>query len=94
MKIYKTHWQKELRLAKRILKDENVAILEFWRDYICFKILGDGFRIVVYPHKTSAHNYHLRVRGEAVKNESEADRIMSKLNAGSGFNCTFSRKAR
>lgn len=92
MKLYRTHWKRETLLAKRLLKGEPVIMEDVWKNFICFKIHGPDYRIVVYPHKTSAFNYHLRVRDEGSKNKAEAERIMKKLDIGSGLNCTFSRK--
>ena len=89
-KLYKT----EFELAQRILADEGGALEWSPYDYEVFTYKAPGVSLVFYPHRTSASNYHIRVRDQNSKNSAEADRIMDKLDTETGFNCTFSRKSR
>jgi hypothetical protein len=90
--------EKELRAelpeAQEMLKDEDVEFIPVFKNYILFKIQGKDFRVVAYPHKTSAGNRHVRVRNEGSKNIKEAERIMDKLYELSGNNCRYQRKAK
>jgi hypothetical protein len=83
-------WQDEHDLALSILPDARLV----WvlKNYIAFRILGDDFSLVVYPHKTSAGNHHARVRDENSKNKLNAVIAMKKLYEESGHNCTFQAK--
>lgn len=58
--------------------------------YQVAKFRTEGVSLVIYPHKTSAGNYHLRVRNENSKNKELAAWIMRDLYKESGLNCTFS----
>lgn len=69
-------------LAREILKRENVDIVEVFRNYVYFKIIGDGVNLVVYPHKVrGTGNIHPRVRNENSKNRMEAARIAFMLSS-------------
>lgn len=61
--------------------------------YQIAKIIGSDFKIVVYPHKTSAGNIHLRVRDEGSKNKLRAAEVMRSLDdiEAYRYNCTFGR---
>lgn len=66
------------------------------------KVKGDGVSLVIYPHKTSANNYHARVRDNGSKDKAKALQVMIALDHGLGlpekeaqivrFSCTFTRK--
>lgn len=85
-------WQEEFDIAERVLADAGGELVWASDDYVAFRFIGEGVRIVFYPHRTSARNYHLRVRTEACKNKSLADELMLQLDIGAGHDCTFSRK--
>ena len=58
-----------------------------------FVIRGKGVQLVVYPHRTTAGNYHLRVRDNGSMDKARAAQIMRAMDEGAGLhNCTFSRK--
>lgn len=82
----------EIHSARIILSDEDVQFQEINKNYILFKIIGNDFKIVAYPHKTSAGNRHVRVRDENSKNKKESLRIMKKLYDLSGNNCRYQSK--
>ena len=89
---YRKKFKEEYNLAKHILSDQG--IIEWSEhDYQIFTFKNEDVTLVFYPHRTSAWNYHVRVRNQGSKNKKEADRIMMELDAKSGYNCTFSRKA-
>ncbi len=48
--------------------------------------------LVFYPHRTSAGNYHLRVRDNGSKNKKLTNSLMKRLDEAAGNNCTFTRK--
>lgn len=82
-------WAKEKKIASAYCKANGYELVESKADYQVAKIKTDGVCIVIYPHKTSAYNYHLRLRNEGSKDIDKAYRIMSELDAAAGFNSTF-----
>jgi hypothetical protein len=57
-------------------------------DYQAFTFTMPGLRLVFYPHKTSASNYHLRVRTEGKAEEKllrEAFLALKRGNIGCNF---------
>jgi hypothetical protein len=84
-------WAAELSLAARVAADYGGDVSVSDSAYQIGKVVGSDYRIVIYPHKTSAGNYHARVRDENSKNKSRANEVMSALDRAAGFNCTFSR---
>lgn len=86
----KKEWKPEFELASRILADESGSLEWSPHDYEAFTFKGPLVSLIFYPHKTSASNYHIRVRNQNSKHPGEAARIMEKLDKESGFNCTFS----
>ena len=85
---YKSIYNNEFKLAEKILKDFGGNLEWSTNDYEAFTFKNDEINIIFYPHKTSAGNYHIRVRGNG-KNINE---FLDLLYKKSGFNCTFSRK--
>lgn len=84
-------YSSEKKMAQKYCKDNGLDLIESKADYQTAKIKGEGVCIVIYPHKTSAGNYHLRLRDENSKNKERAFQIMKdfdKLEMG----CTFSHK--
>lgn len=55
-------------------------------------VAGDGFCLCIYPHKTSAHNVHMRVRDQGSKNPAAYSFAVGELYSRSGNNCSFQPK--
>lgn len=60
--------------------------------YQLAKITGTGFCIIAYPHKTSAGNYHIRLRDQGSKDKQAYKDAVGDLYAQAGNNCTFQPK--
>lgn len=61
--------------------------------YQLARITGSDFRMVAYPHKTSAGNYHIRIRDEGSKNKAAfADALYLLYNGKEELNHTFQSK--
>lgn len=88
----KRDWQREYDIASKVLDNEQGELVWATDAYVAFRFIGEDVRIVFYPHKTSAYNYHIRVRDEGSKNKTRARELMYSLDVGAGNNCTFSRK--
>lgn len=84
--------QEAFDLAHDILDDEVGELSESPHDYQCFTFVGPGISLVFYPHRTSAGNYHIRVRDQRSGNVEKAIYLMKLLNEKAGSNCTFSHK--
>ena len=78
--------------AKELLKNEAGEISESPYDYQCFTYKSQDVCLVFYPHRTSARNYHIRVRNQGSKNKEKAEKLMKMLDEGSGYNRIFSKK--
>jgi len=78
--------------ASDMLKNEEGIIEESPHDYQCFTFKDDGVCLIFYPHRTSARNYHIRVRDQGSKNKTRANDLMNMLDEGAGHNCTFTKK--
>ena len=85
-------WGAELTLAQHVVAAFEAEVSMSDAAHQVAKIIGPDFKLVLYPHRTSAMNYHLRVRDEGSKNKVQAEAVMTALDSGAGFNCTFSRK--
>lgn len=100
MNLYTTNnwrdkYKAEYAIANRILFDElelDGVLAWSTHDYIAFTFKNRDISLVFYPHKTSAFNYHIRVRNNGSKDIEKANTVMSMLDEGAGYNCTFSRK--
>ncbi|NIX57647.1 MAG: hypothetical protein GWN14_17420 [candidate division Zixibacteria bacterium] len=91
-KLPKREIDKAFSLAREILSNRTGVLEESPHDYQCFTYTEPGVKLVFYPHRTSAWNYHIRVRDQGSKDKQKATRLMDKLDEESGNNCTFSRK--
>src|SRR5579872_112764 len=49
------------------------------------KVKGEGVSLVLYPHRTSAGHYHIRVRNNGSKNAAAAECVMAALDSGQGL---------
>lgn len=95
-------WRQEILWASQICAAFGCNVYRSTADYEIAKVNGDGISLVIYPHRTTAGNYHVRVRDNGSKNRLGARRVMSALDAGEGlpekeaervrFSCTFSAK--
>lgn len=84
-----SHWRDDLSIAEKVAAEAGCKIEAATADYQTAKLIGDGVRLVIYPHKTSAGNRHLRVRDENSSDKARAMDIAQKLSAAAGHNCTF-----
>lgn len=91
--------QKRMTLQKRYFKDEfedaGRRLAHFGgklepgvHDYQAFTFTMPGLRLVFYPHKTSASNYHLRVRTEGKADEKLLALAIQALRK-ENYSCTF-----
>ena len=85
-------WQAEFEVAAAVLEGEPGALEWATDDYVAFRYREPGVRIVFYPHRTSALNYHLRIRDEGSKDHARFADLTRRLYVGSGANCTFQMK--
>jgi len=95
-------WAQEVDWATQICGQLGCLVERSAADYEIAKVKGDGVSLVIYPHKTTAGHYHVRVRDNGSKNPEQAARVMAALNGGHGlpekesalvrFSCTFSFK--
>lgn len=91
-KRYRKLYREEFDLASAALKGRDGSLEWSEVDYIAFVWSGPTVCIVFYPHKTSAGNYHIRVRDQGSKDKALAVKIMDELDSAAGYNCTFTRK--
>lgn len=85
---YKSIYNGEFKLATTILKDFGGTLEWSSNDYEAFTFKSAELNIIFYPHKTSAGNHHIRVRGTG----KNIGRVLDLLDKKAGYNCTFSRK--
>ena len=85
---YNTMYGGEFKLAKRILTAFKGKLEWSTNDYEAFTFKADDMNLIFYPHRTSAGNYHIRVRGTG----NNIKEVLRLLDDKSGFNCTFSSK--
>ena len=88
----KSDWIEDFKKAKEVLKPFNGELLWVLENYIAFRFKSNDISLVFYPHKTSAGNYHLRVRNENSKNKKLATKALIAL-SNSVNSCTFSVKS-
>jgi len=79
--VLKSKWGtfgRDMRLAMESLKDEGGEFISRDADYEIAWYVEDGLRVIFYPHRTSASNYHIRIRIHG-KRTDRARYIMTKL---------------
>lgn len=76
---YQKIFKREFTKAQEVLTDESGLIEWGNHDYEAFIFYSDKVRLTFYPHKTTAGNYHIRIRGNGSKDPKEANRLMKKL---------------
>jgi len=89
---YSKIYGEEFRLAADVLKDEGGELAWSEHDWQAFTYKADDVCLIFYPHKTSAGNYHLRIRDQHSKNRERAMALINKLETAAGNNCTFQAK--
>ncbi len=85
-------WSHDLEIAYRIAAENDSKLYRATDAYVVARVIGHGVRLALYPHRTTAGNYHLRVRDEASKDARKALAVADALDRGAGFNCTFQMK--
>lgn len=85
-------WGAELTLAQRVAETFGANVVMSDAAHQVAKIVGPDFKAVLYPHRTTAMNYHMRVRDEGSRNKAQVEALMNALDRAAGSNCTFSRK--
>lgn len=93
-KRYKKMFRDEFELALSVLSGRNGRLEWSEADYIAFTWKEPAICIVFYPHKTSAGNYHIRVRDQGSRDKALVLRVMDELEKAAGYNCTFTRKTK
>lgn len=90
---YQRHYAAEFQTAARVLErfgQKSGHLVWGKNDYEAFLYTEMGVRLIFYPHRTSAGNYHIRVRSQGSKQPKRAMTLMAMLYIGAGNNCTFS----
>lgn len=87
---YRKLYRPEFEVAREVLSGRKGTLEWSPHDYEAFTWVENDVRLVFYPHRTSAWNYHLRVRDGGSKSKVMADLIMRLLD-DSVSGCTFSR---
>ena len=91
---YRKLYAEEFGLARGILAAYGGTFEWSKHDYQAFTYEKQGVKLVFYPHKTTAGNHHLRVRDQGSKDHVQAKKLLSLLDKGAGFNCTFTNNRR
>ncbi|KMW48113.1 hypothetical protein DEE91_00885 [Ralstonia pickettii] len=86
---YKRDYKLEFEIARVVLDGEPGELAWGVHDYEAMTFASADVRLIFYPHKTSAGNYHLRIRDQASKDKERAQSLMDRLQIGSGHSCTF-----
>jgi hypothetical protein len=61
-------------------------------EYQLARVSGPGFCMVVYPHKTSAGNHHMRLRDQGSKDKEAYRKAVEEFYIKTGNNCSFQTK--
>jgi hypothetical protein len=54
-------------------------------EYQLARLTCDGVRLIAYPHRTTAGNYHIRIRNENSKDRAKAQTIMEHMYWGNNW---------
>lgn len=87
-------WSDDLAVARDVCAELGLQLSLTDADYQVAKITGEGVRLVIYPHKTTAGHRHLRVRNENSTNPARAAEAMVALDKAKTGWCTFSSNLR
>ena len=88
---YHRLFKDEFKQAEEILAGRGGKVEWSTNDYQAFTYREPGVCLVFYPHKTSAGNYHVRVRNQGSKEAPLAKRLMRELYVQSGHSCSFTQ---
>lgn len=87
MKLRQRVWADEFAKAAAVLGSPPI-----WsdKDYECFRWQNAAgtVRLIFYPHRTSAWNYHVRVREQGSRDQAAARELLARLD-NSSRDCTF-----
>lgn len=86
---YQREYKLEFEIARIVLEGEPGELAWGVHDYEAMTFTSPSVRLIFYPHKTSAGNYHLRIRDQGSKSKGRAQLLMDRLELGSGNWCTF-----
>lgn len=89
---YQNIYGKEFALAKFALKNDDGRLEWANADYQAFTYKSDEVTLIFYPHKTTANNYHIRVRSQNSRSAEKANDLMAMLDKSQSWNCTFTYK--
>ena len=78
---------KEIKMAQSILSDQPGTVRLSKYDHEVARYVEPGLTLIFYPHRTTAGNYHLRVR-PSVYTKRALD-LCAMLADEAGHNCTF-----
>jgi hypothetical protein len=82
----KNHFGAEFEKAKTRLAPLGGVVRPGVHDYEAFIYEGPGVRLIFYPHRTSANNYHIRVR---TGGKCEPKALRAAIFALAENSCTF-----
>lgn len=85
----KRYFGREFEDAKERLKEFGGKLEPGVFDYQAFTFSMPGLRLIFYPHKTSAWNYHIRVRTEGDVDKKKLLKVLKALYRGGNQGCTF-----
>jgi hypothetical protein len=82
-------WLDELEFARSFAAEYGFKLFLTDARHQVAKLIGPGVKLVIYPHRTSSFNYHLRIRDEGSADKDRAAKTMALLDHVTGSNCTF-----
>ena len=77
---------------KRVAEENDCVFEKVKHKHMYGKIKGEGVCVVLYPHKSTAGNTHIRVRDENSKDPRKAFNVCADLD-NLTLGCDFSMKA-
>lgn len=83
-------WTREFNHVKKVFPEAEVFRVD--AEYEAFHAILGGVRMIFYPHKTSANNYHLRMRNGTPQKRLEFSALAIILDRSKPPSCTFSVK--
>ena len=83
----KRHFLHEFNVARERLAHLGGQVVPGTHDYEAFIYEGNGVRLLFYPHRTTAGNYHIRVRATG---KPDRKMLRAAIFALAENSCTFS----
>jgi len=80
------YFKREFEMAKERLAPLGGEVKPGEHDYQAFVYQAPGLRLIFYPHKTTAGNYHIRVRAEG---KADPKQLEAAIFALAENTCTF-----